>query len=158
MSNLKYFKINVNNINLLIKHNNYVITNISLYNEKLINDATLESNLVYINDVKKEFDNYFNKENYQLNLKYKLIGTKFQIAVWNELLKIPYGKVLTYSDISNNINKPKSFRAVGNAIGKNPLLILVPCHRVIKKDGSLGGFSAGINIKEMLHETENIKL
>tara|TARA_B100001996_G_scaffold309146_1_gene250754 strand:+ start:185 stop:454 length:270 start_codon:yes stop_codon:yes gene_type:complete len=69
-------------------------------------------------------------------------GTKFQIKVWKYLMKIPKGSVKTYKQVAIGINRPKSARAVGNACSKNPYAPAVPCHRVIKSDGSIGGFSA----------------
>ena len=71
-----------------------------------------------------------------------LKGTKFQLKVWKYLKKIPKGQIRTYSDVAKAINKPKSVRAVANAIGKNPYAPKIPCHRVIRSDGTIGGFSA----------------
>lgn len=89
----------------------------------------------------------------QLN---KLNGTKFQVKVWKELLKIPSGETRTYKEIAILIGSPNSARAVANACAKNPYTILVPCHRVIRSDGSLGGYSArgGVNKKKKLLEQE----
>ena len=77
-----------------------------------------------------------------------LRGTKFQLKVWNYLKKIPKGKVKSYLDVAKAIGKPKAFRAVANAVGKNPFPPLIPCHRVIRSDGSLGGYSGKGGIKE----------
>ena len=79
-----------------------------------------------------------------MNLK----GTKFQLKVWNYLKKIPKGKVKSYLEVAKAIGKPKAFRAVANAVGKNPYPPLIPCHRVIRSDGSLGGYSGKGGIKE----------
>lgn len=81
-------------------------------------------------------------------------GTDFQKSVWAELVKIPFGKTITYSSLARAVNRPKAARAVGNAVGKNPLLIVIPCHRVVAAAG-LGGFSAGLETKKILlkHET-----
>lgn len=89
-----------------------------------------------------------------------LIGTKFQIQVWNELKKIPKGQVKTYKEIATAIGKPNSARAVANACGKNPKPIKIPCHRVIRSDGSLGGYSAkgGVSEKRRLLKKEGITL
>lgn len=81
-------------------------------------------------------------------------GTAFQKSVWQALLKIPYGKTSSYKDIANMIGRPKATQAVGTAIGKNPFLIIIPCHRVIKADGSLGGFAYEKKIKEKLLNIE----
>ena len=80
-------------------------------------------------------------------------GTPFQISVWNELLKIPYGNVNTYGEIADRVGTPNAARAVGNAVGANPIPIIVPCHRVVGVNG-LGGYSAGIEIKEKLLQIE----
>ena len=89
-----------------------------------------------------------------MNLK----GTKFQLKVWKYLIKIPKGKVRTYLEVAKAIGKPRSFRAVANAIGKNPKPPKIPCHRVIRSDGSLGGYSGkgGIQQKRLLLKSENV--
>ncbi len=87
-----------------------------------------------------------------------LNGTPFQLKVWNYLKNIPKGSVKTYTDVAKAIGKPKAVRAVANAIGKNPYPIKIPCHRVIRSDGSLGGSSGrgGINKKRRLLISERI--
>ena len=87
-------------------------------------------------------------------------GTKFQIKVWKYLKKIRKGKVKTYKEVAIAINRPKSARAVANACGKNPYAPKVPCHRVIRSDGSLGGFSApgGVKAKKRLLKKEGFSL
>mgnify|MGYP003303424793 CR=1 FL=1 len=75
--------------------------------------------------------------------KEELIGTDFQKKVWNEIKKIPRGSTLTYKELAKKIDKPRAYRAVANACGKNPLPIIRPCHRVICSNGSLGGYSLG---------------
>ena len=89
-----------------------------------------------------------------------LKGTKFQIKVWKYLIKIPKGSVKTYKQVARGINRPNSARAVANAIGKNPYAPKIPCHRVIRSDGSLGGYSGkgGINTKRKLLKLEGILL
>ena len=90
----------------------------------------------------------------------KLIGTEFQLKVWAYLRKIPLGSVKTYSQVSKDIGKPLAIRAVANAIGKNPYAPKIPCHRVIRSDGSLGGYSGkgGVKTKRFLLKKEGIKL
>ncbi|MBQ0713251.1 MAG: methylated-DNA--[protein]-cysteine S-methyltransferase [Porticoccus sp.] len=83
-------------------------------------------------------------------------GTSFQCEVWQALLKIPSGTVTTYSDIAHAIGRPKSVRAVANAVGANPIAWLIPCHRVIRRDGSLGGYRWGISRKQEMLDWENI--
>jgi len=89
-----------------------------------------------------------------------LKGTKFQLKVWKYLKTIPKGKVKTYSQVAKAINMPKAVRAVANAIGKNPLAPQIPCHRVIRSDGSLGGYSGkgGIKTKRLLLKKEGVTL
>ncbi len=86
----------------------------------------------------------------------KLKGTEFQIKVWKEISKIPYGETKTYKDIAVAIGRPNSSRAVANACGKNPYVPEIPCHRVIRSDGNLGGYSGegGINTKAKLLRAE----
>ena len=90
----------------------------------------------------------------------KLVGTKFQLKVWSYLRKIPRGSVKTYSQVAKDIGKPLAIRAVANAIGKNPYAPKIPCHRVIRSDGSLGGYSGkgGVKTKRFLLKKEGIKL
>ena len=85
-----------------------------------------------------------------------LIGSSFQFKVWEELLKIPNGHTKSYSEISTNIGLPKATRAVATAIGCNPISWLIPCHRVLRKSGMLGGYHWGLSIKEKLLNYENL--
>ncbi|PKK99232.1 MAG: cysteine methyltransferase [Tenericutes bacterium HGW-Tenericutes-2] len=110
--------------------------------------------------IDKTLDMYFNNKlkNFNIPLAFEK-GTPFQKQVWNELLKIPYGESRSYQDIANLIDNPKAVRAVGQACKKNPIGIVVPCHRVIGKDGSLTGYSGKnyTHIKKILldHEKKN---
>ncbi|MFH5184211.1 methylated-DNA--[protein]-cysteine S-methyltransferase [Paenibacillus sp. TAB 01] len=81
-------------------------------------------------------------------------GTPFQLAVWQELCRIPYGQTMTYSEIAQQISRPSAVRAVGTAIGANPVLITVPCHRVIGKNGALTGYRGGMDMKARLLKLE----
>ena len=124
---------------------------------KLVNDVgkSIEVNENLI-QAQNEIEEYLKKERKVFDLPIKLKGTDFQKKVWNELLKIPYGETRSYFDIAKNINKEKALRAVGTAIGKNPLLIVVPCHRVINKNGNLGGFACDLEVKKKLLKIEKI--
>lgn len=86
----------------------------------------------------------------QLDLR----GTNFQLAIWRVLQEIPYGQTVSYTEIAERIQRPKSVRAVGTAIGANPVLIIVPCHRVISKSGKLTGYRGGLDMKEQLLRLE----
>jgi methylated-DNA-[protein]-cysteine S-methyltransferase len=83
-------------------------------------------------------------------------GTPFEMKVWSELMKIPYGETRSYKDIARAIGRPKAFRAVGNANGSNPIPLVVPCHRVIESNGGLGGYGQGIEVKKRLLELERV--
>ena len=89
----------------------------------------------------------------------ELTGTKFQLIVWEEISKIPYGETSTYKDLAIAIGKPNSSRAVANACGKNPYPVVIPCHRVIRSDGKIGGYSGvgGEKKKKELLRLENVK-
>ena len=97
---------------------------------------------------------YFAGERRTFDLPLRMQGTPFQIQVWQALREIPYGETRSYGDIARAIGNPRACRAVGMANNKNPLLIFVPCHRVIGADGSLTGFGAGLSVKEYLLRLE----
>jgi len=109
-------------------------------------------------EAKGQLSEYFAGTRREFQLPLSPEGTPFERAVWNELLKIPFGKTKSYGEIAAALEKPTASRAVGNAVGKNPLLILIPCHRVITSDGRLGGFSAGLENKVFLHGAEGIRV
>ena len=90
----------------------------------------------------------------------KFKGTKFEVKVWQYLKKIPFGSVKTYSQVAKGIRRPLAVRAVANAIGKNPYSPKIPCHRVIRSDGSIGGYSGkgGVKTKKLLLKKEGIML
>ena len=112
-------------------------------------------------ECKRQLQEYFEGKRKEFNLEYKLEGTKFQCSVWKELAKIPYGELFTYKDIADKVGNSKGVRAVANAIGRNNLVIIIPCHRVIGSNGKLTGFSAktddksGLEIKKELLELED---
>ena len=82
------------------------------------------------------------------------VGTDFQKKVWKSLQKIPFGKMISYKQLAVKTGRPNAYRAAGSANGKNPLAVIIPCHRVINADGSIGGFSCGVEIKYILLELE----
>ena len=82
-------------------------------------------------------------------------ATDFQLQVWEALLQVPYGKKATYLEISKAIGKPKAFRAVGNAIGKNPIALIIPCHRIVQTSGKMGGYKWGVDTKKNILRLEN---
>lgn len=98
---------------------------------------------------------YFNGEREQFSIKLNPDGTDFQKRVWNELVKIPYSKTVSYLELSKKLGDVKAIRAVANANAKNPIWIIIPCHRVIGTDGSLTGYAGGLHRKKWLIEHEN---
>ncbi|NLW29337.1 MAG: methylated-DNA--[protein]-cysteine S-methyltransferase [Erysipelothrix sp.] len=106
----------------------------------------------------QELKQYFNKERTTFDVPFQIEGTDFQQIVYRELLNIEYGTVISYKELAKRVNRPKAFRAVGNANGKNRIPIIIPCHRVISNSGTLGGYSGGSEIKKILLGIEGVKL
>lgn len=98
----------------------------------------------------RELRAFFDGESVSFRVPIDLAGTAFQRAVWEETKALDYGTLATYQDIAKRIGKPLAYRAVGNALGQNPLPVIVPCHRVIASDGSFGGYTRGLPWKERL--------
>ena len=103
----------------------------------------------------RQIDEYFNNKRKEFSLNLQPEGTDFQKRVWKQLTKIPYGKTVSYQDVARGIGRFKAARAVGGAIGKNKISIIIPCHRVIGSDGSMTGFGGGIWRKEWLLNHES---
>ena len=101
-----------------------------------------------------ELEEYFRGERREFTFPLDLRGTDFQLACWRALLAIPYGETRTYADIAHAVRKPNAFRAVGMANNRNPVAIVVPCHRVIASDGTLCGYGGGLDVKRKLLELE----
>ncbi len=102
----------------------------------------------------RQLKEYLKGKRKNFDLPLDATGTAFQKQVWNQLNEIPYGKTCSYKQIAEKIKNDKAVRAVGSANGKNPLFIIVPCHRVIASDGTLGGYSGGIEVKMKLLNLE----
>ena len=108
----------------------------------------------------EQLEEYFNGERKEFNIELDIKGTEFQKQCWNALAKVPYGQTISYSEEAKMIRNEKALRAVGSANGKNCIPIIIPCHRIISKDGKLGGYSGGedknkgIEIKKYLLELE----
>lgn len=105
-------------------------------------------------EVIRQLDQYFAGDREQFDLTLAPVGTAFQLEVLNALQQIPYGATCSYQDLANQIGRPKAVRAVGAANGRNPLPIVIPCHRVIGADGSLTGFGGGLPTKAYLLSLE----
>jgi methylated-DNA-[protein]-cysteine S-methyltransferase len=136
---------------LCIGEENNVIT--SLYLDTNV-DMSSDKETDILKRAISQLKEYFNGKRSEFDLPIKLSGTDFQQKVWTALRTIPYGETCSYKEIANRIDKPKASRAVGGANNKNPIMILVPCHRVIGANGSMVGFGAGIEAKEYLLNLE----
>ena len=101
-------------------------------------------------EAKRQLEEYFRKERWSFSLPMNPKGTEFQKKVWRELLKIPYGQTSTYGEIAVKIGSPRGARSVGSACNKNPLAIVIPCHRVLGKNGELVGYASVLDIKAKL--------
>jgi methylated-DNA-[protein]-cysteine S-methyltransferase len=107
-------------------------------------------------ETRKQLTQYFAGDRKKFDLPFDLTGTPFQVKAWKTLTRIPYGKTISYSEQAKAMRKAKAFRAVGSANGKNPILIIIPCHRVIASNGGLGGYSLGLKMKRQLMKLEGI--
>jgi O-6-methylguanine DNA methyltransferase len=105
----------------------------------------------------RELHEYFTGKRRAFTFMLDLRGTPFQISCWRALLQIPYGETRTYADVARSVRKPQAFRAVGMANNRNPIAVVVPCHRVIASDGTLCGYGGGLDIKQKLLELEGAR-
>ena len=106
-------------------------------------------------EAKQQLSEYFNQQRKAFDLPLAPVGTQFQQNVWQQLCAIPYGETCSYADIAKQLNNPNAVRAVGSANGKNPISIVVPCHRVIGANGTLTGYAGGLTRKAALLTLEN---
>lgn len=121
---------------------------------KSLNDAGPAKK--FLVQAESEITEYLNGDRKKFAVKLEIIGTDFQKQVWQQLQQIPFGKSLSYKELAENIRNPKAVRAVGTANGRNNFCIIIPCHRVIAADGTLGGYSGGLPFKKKLLKLENI--
>lgn len=142
---------------LEIKTDGAAITEVSMIKKNDPVEMQTSSNPLIV-EICRQFDEYFAGKRHQFALPLSPKGgTAFQQTVWKQLQEIPYGKTISYSQLAQAINHPKACRAVGSANGKNPISIIIPCHRVIAADGSLGGYAGGLDIKKQLLDLEKAK-
>lgn len=138
----------------LIESDEMGITKISI-TEQVDEAEILPTSNIHLIEAKQQLEAYFSGTLHQFNLNINPKGTDFQEKVWKALLSVPYGKTASYQEITNTLGDPKAIRAVANANGKNPVWIVVPCHRIIGSDGSLTGYAGGLWRKKWLLEHEN---
>ena len=108
-------------------------------------------------EAERQLNDYFAGKLKKFSLKFDFAGTEFQKDVWEALAQIPFGETRSYGEIAREIGRPKAVRAVGAANGKNPISIIVPCHRVIGSNGELTGFAGGLKAKAFLLQTESAR-
>lgn len=145
---------NTNRIKRLLKAELVYITSVQEKTELLAKASDLQDSLSVLDKTEKELAEYFAGSRKSFNIPLLLVGTDFQKSVWQALQEIPYGEVVTYMDIAHLIGNPKGVRAVSQAIGSNPLSILIPCHRVVGSNGALTGYAGGLVAKRYLLELE----
>lgn len=132
------------------------LTNIKVWMKKNYIRGELIHNQTKVEPVIFQLQQYFAGERCAFDVPLDLIGTKFQCLVWEHLKKIEYGKTKSYKEIAQEIGAPKAVRAIGGANNKNPLPIIIPCHRVIGSNGALVGYGGGVEKKEILLEIEGM--
>lgn len=143
--------------NISIYENNNYIIGIQMFHNYNTTLQYIFKNTLLIQKTYKQLNEYFEGLRHKFTIPIKLTGTIFQQRVWQELMKIPYGSTTTYKYIAEKIGNPKGYRAVGMACNKNPLLIIIPCHRIIGSNNNLTGFALGIDIKQKLLNLEKQK-
>jgi methylated-DNA-[protein]-cysteine S-methyltransferase len=118
-------------------------------------DVVLVKSEAKFSGLKKQLNQYLSGKKIRFSEKLDLSsGTPFQQKVWKKMLKVPFGKTVSYKKLASMIGSPKKARAVGNACATNPVSLIVPCHRIIKSDGGLGGYGGGIELKKRLLKLE----
>jgi methylated-DNA-[protein]-cysteine S-methyltransferase len=136
-----------------------VLTNVSMHEQRHTSPQPEEavSDDAWFKDVAAQLDAYFAGELSSFDLEMSLLGTPFQRNVWTQLCEIPYGETISYGELARRVGNPNASRAVGLANGRNPIAIIVPCHRVIGANGSLTGYGGGLERKTWLleHEVKN---
>lgn len=129
--------------------------NDTLFSLKICEDtAEIGEPSAFTDRIFAQIGEYSDGRRKEFDIPYQTIGTPFQQKVWRELAKIPYGQTVTYGQIAAAIGHPKAVRAVGGACNKNPLWLIIPCHRVIGANGSLTGYAGGVAVKEKLLSIE----
>ena len=120
----------------------------------VLENSTENQNNSILFQTEHQLNEYFSGNRKKFDIPLKLDGTIFQKKVWKELQKIPYGETISYQELAKRVGDINKSRAVGNANGRNPIPIIVPCHRVILKNGKLGGYGGGLEIKRFLLDLE----
>jgi len=150
MSERVFYKSPDSSFHLLLEIDEETITSINFCSAQV----SSQPSTALEREIFRQFDLYFTGRGKEFDLPFFATGTVFQLMVWEEVLRIPYGKTISYKELAQRIDNPKASRAVGRALNQNPVPILIPCHRVIGSNGKLTGYGAGIAIKKKLLELE----
>ena len=144
-----YYKSPIGILEIICENNKLVSLKLVDYCEK----SNIKTD--FIKDIKNQLGEYFSGKRATFDIKINPTGTDFQKMVWKELQNIPYGKIKSYSEIAAATGNKNAQRAVGNACNKNPIMIIIPCHRVVSKNNNIGGYAYGRSIKQRLLNIEN---
>ena len=145
---------NANRIKRLLKAELVYIPSLQDEPKTLLEVNALKDSIAVLDETERELREYFAGKRESFDIPLLMVGTDFQKSVWRSLQDIPYGEVVTYMDIALRIGNSQAVRAVSQAIGSNPLALLVPCHRVVGSNGKLTGFAGGLDVKTQLLELE----
>jgi len=157
MKNVFFYETEIGKI--MIAENGTAITNLYFRDEPDISDDVIIKETELLKEAAKQLTEYFEGRRKSFDLPLAPTGTEFQMKCWKALQEIPYGETRTYGEIAEKIGNPKACRAVGLSNNRNPISIVIPCHRVIGANGKLVGYAGGLNVKEYLLnlEKENAK-
>jgi methylated-DNA-[protein]-cysteine S-methyltransferase len=133
-----------------------VLTNVSMHDQRHVMPLPVEAvtDDAWFKSVADQLDAYFTGQLVTFDLEMELLGTPFQQSVWSQLCAIPYGETISYGELARRVGNPSASRAVGLANGRNPIAVIVPCHRVIGANGSLTGYGGGLDRKSWLLDHE----
>jgi methylated-DNA-[protein]-cysteine S-methyltransferase len=151
MKNIFFYQTNIGEIGIV--ENKGAITNLFIKKERIPQDVVVKETAV-LKEAGKQLMDYLAGKRKSFELPLAPEGTEFQQKVWKALQEIPCGETRSYKDVARSIGQPKASRAIGMANNKNPILILIPCHRVVGANGKLVGYAAGLQVKEYLLKLE----
>jgi methylated-DNA-[protein]-cysteine S-methyltransferase len=155
MINVIYYDTNIGKIK--IEENGTAITKIQFIGKEIQEELVKENDTELLKETMKQLGEYFEGKRDSFDLPLEPKGTEFQKKVWNALIEIPYGQTKSYGEVAKVIGNEKASRAVGMANNKNPIPIIIPCHRVIGANGKLVGYAGGLDLKQKLIQLEKNK-
>lgn len=156
MSDSYVFKSPIGILKICEKDNKLISLGLQLADDDSLHPHKFVQHSDLLYEAYTQLNEYFSGKRTKFELPINCIGTSFQQQVWTQLQSIPYGETRSYQDIAIGIGNPKAVRAVGQANNKNPIMIIVPCHRVIHKNGDITGFGCGTEVKKYLLDLEGL--